>query len=138
MQSERAAASPALSARVASEHNPDEPVLEWTLGRISLPPSSPQMASLSEAGEEMRLEDLESTSIRRSGAALDATHPNRSSGKKHDDDAEFERMEALKSHVPACLSNVLAVAPAAVTGAHHTPCLTHSLPCSCSAGFFVF
>ena len=137
MQSERAAASPALSARVAAEHSPDEPVLEWTLGRISLPPSSPQTAALSEAGEEMRLEDLESTCIRRSGTALDATRPNRSSSKKQDDDAERERMEALKSHVPACLSNVLAVAPAAVTGTHHTPRFTRTLPRSCSA-FFVF
>ena len=32
------------------------------------------------------------------------------------DEAERLRLEALKAYVPACLSNVLAVAPAAVTG----------------------
>jgi hypothetical protein len=117
MQNVSVAASPALSARVVAEQNPDESVLELMLGRISLPPSSPQITSFSDAGEEMRLEDLGSISARTSGVALDATRQNYDSAKKLDDEAERERLEALKAHVPACLSNVLSVAPAAVTGA---------------------
>ena len=111
MQHARAAASPALSA---SEHILDEPVLEWTLGRILLPPTSPQALELLDSGEELRLEDLHSASLRSSKAALNAT--SAALTKKQDDEAERVRLEALKAHVPACLSNVLAVAPAAVTG----------------------
>ena len=122
MQNASVAASPALSARLASEQNPDESVLEWTLGRISLPPSSPQMTSFSEVGEEMQLADLESSFAREPAALLDATQPNNDSAKKLDDDAELERLEALKAHIPACLSNVLNIAPAAVTGKPKWPC----------------
>lgn len=106
----RAAASPLLSARVASEQNADDSVLEWTLGRLSLPPPSPAPSSFSVAGEQMHLEDLLSASAQ--GSATSPPH----STKKEDDEAERLRLEALKAHVPSCLSNVLSVAHAAVTG----------------------
>ena len=106
----RAAASPLLSARVATGQNADDSVLEWTLGRLSLPPPSPAPSSFSVAGEQLHLEDLLSTSAQSSAAS-----PPHSS-KKEEDDAERLRLEALKAHVPSCLANVLSVAPAAVTG----------------------
>lgn len=106
----RAAASPLLSARVATEQNADDSVLEWTLGRLSLPPPSPAPSSFSVAGEQMHLEDLLSTSAQDSAAS-----PPHST-KKEDDEAERLRLEALKAYIPSCLSNVLCVAPATVTG----------------------
>jgi hypothetical protein len=117
MQHARAVASPTLSA-VASAQEAEESVLEWTLGRISLPSSSPQTSPIADAGEEMRLEDLQNASRRSSISLLDAV--STASKKKQDDEAERERIEALKAHIPACLSNVLSVAPAAVTGAHYS------------------
>ncbi len=106
----RAAASPLLSARVATGQNADDSVLEWTLGRLSLPPPSPAPSSFSVAGEQLHLEDLLSTSAQSS-----APSPPHSS-KKEEDEAERLRLEALKAHVPSCIANVLSVAPAAVTG----------------------
>ena len=108
MQNQRPAASPVLSVQAEPEQPPDESVLEWTLGRISLPPSSPQLSNFSDIGEEMRLDDLGGTSLRCSATLLT---------KKQEDEADRERLESLKAHIPACLSNVLAIAPAQVTGA---------------------
>ena len=118
MLNQRAVASPVLSVQVEPELPPDESVLEWTLGRISLPPSSPQMSNFSDIGEEMRLDELGATSLRRSSGTLDAKQSQHAIAltKKQEDEAERERLEALKAHIPACLSNVLAIAPAQVTG----------------------
>jgi Leucine-rich repeat (LRR) protein len=117
MQHARAVASPILSAVVPGQEA-EESVLEWTLGRISLPPSSPQTSPIADTGEEMRLEDLHNSSRRSSISLLDAV--STASKKKQDDEAERERIEALKAHIPACLSNVLSLAPAAVTGEHYS------------------
>jgi hypothetical protein len=126
MQHARAVSSPALSA-VEAEQNPEETVLEWTLGRISLPPSSPHNLPSMDSGEEMRLEDLHTASRRGSKASLNATPT--ASTRKQEDEAERQRLEELKAHIPACLANVLAVAPAAVTGSYL--CLIHACPSLC-------
>ncbi len=132
MQHARAVASPALSAVVA-EQSPDESVLEWTLGQISLPPSSPHMSPSMDSGEEMRLEDLHTAFLCGPKATLNATPTD--STRKQEDEAQRQRLEELKAHIPACLSNVLAVAPAAVTGSHM--CLNHICPLLCNTLLFV-